>query len=338
MDKIIGSHNNENDNSMFADDIIHNVPIALINYRQHSDGTNATTYLSDWCLELWELSEEQVNKDPNFLWDQIHPNDVRTMKEKVHRSAEDLTLFDNEYRIITPSGKHKWVHGIGMPRRMEDGSTFWNITIIETTTEHDVKDMLNRKTKELKASFKGMVQIVSKAVELRDPYTSGHQVRVAAISTEIGKKLGLSNRILEGLTLGALVHDVGKLSIPIQILTKPVKLSEGEMAIIQEHPRLGMDLFAGAHLPWPIREIIGQHHERLDGSGYPEGLKDQDIILEAKIVAVADAFEAMSSDRPYRKSPGIVKAMKELNDFSGIKYHTESVEALNELLKQGVIL
>lgn len=172
-----------------------------------------------------------------------------------------------------------------------------------------------------------MVKTVSKALELRDEYTSHHQSNVAALSEKIASTLGLPKEQRFGIHLGALVHDIGKIAIPSQILSKPGKLNAAEMSLIKMHPTLGAEIFSDVDLPWPIVDIIGQHHERLDGSGYPNGLIGLSICLEARIVAVADTFDAMASDRPYRHAPGKKAAIEVLKRGQGTQFDGDVVDA-----------
>lgn len=193
---------------------------------------------------------------------------------------------------------------------------------------------LKRTEENLNQALIGVVSAMSKALEARDPYTAGHQQRVAEISVAIAKEMGMSNYDIEGLKLGASIHDIGKISIPAEILTKPSKLSDIEMLLIRTHPSSGIDILQDTVFPWPIKEIVEQHHERIDGSGYPKGLKGDEICLEAKIVAVADLFEAMSSHRPYRASLGVDKSMEELKKYKGIHYDEKIVDILLKLLEE----
>ena len=156
------------------------------------------------------------------------------------------------------------------------------------------------------------VQALATTIERRDAYTAGHQRQVANLSVEIGRRLQLDGERLEGLYLGALVHDVGKVAVPAELLTKPTALSEAERSIMRSHASIGQDILEGVALPWPIAAMVGQHHEHLDGSGYPLGLKGDEIIQEARIIAVADVLEAMSEHRPYRRALQFEAALCEL--------------------------
>lgn len=157
------------------------------------------------------------------------------------------------------------------------------------------------------------VNALVKIVELRDPYTSGHQKRVSRLALAIARELGLSEREIERIKITALVHDIGKISMPTEILSKPDKLPEIEFGLIKNHSRTGHDILMNINFPWEIGEIVLQHHERIDGSGYPKGLKGDEILIEARIIGVADVVEAMSSHRPYRPALGIDKALEEIS-------------------------
>ena len=176
------------------------------------------------------------------------------------------------------------------------------------------------------------VHAMSLIVGLGDSYTARHQEQVAALALAVGRRLGLEEHRLEGLYLGALIHDVGKVAVPSALLTKTAKLTPEEFALIRTHVRVGVDLLGHVSLPWPVQAIIAQHHERLDGSGYPAGLSGEAIIAEARITAVADVFEAMSEPRSYRAALGKQAAMAELERGCGVTVDREAVGALRSLL------
>ncbi|BDX05774.1 hypothetical protein MACH26_12950 [Planctobacterium marinum] len=177
-----------------------------------------------------------------------------------------------------------------------------------------------------------VIAAMSDALELRDEYTSAHQRNVSLISHKIASVLDLNERQVEGVTLGALVHDIGKIGIPAEILNKMKPLNGAEYQLIKEHPSDGANLFKNIDLPIPLAQMIEQHHERLDGSGYPNRLKGDDICIEARIIAVADTFDAMASDRPYRYSPGRQAAIEELRSNRNVKYDAYVVDRFLELL------
>ncbi|MDP1634802.1 MAG: HD-GYP domain-containing protein [Gallionellaceae bacterium] len=169
--------------------------------------------------------------------------------------------------------------------------------------------------------------MVSRAAEARDPYTAGHQLRVSRLAREIAQEMGLDSDRVEGIRLGAQIHDIGKIQVPSELLSKPGKLSANEFELIKEHCLNGYNILKDVEFPWPIAEISYQHHERLDGSGYPQGLKGDAICLEARIVAVADVVEAISSHRPYRPSLGNQVALDEIATKRGKHYDPKVVDA-----------
>ena len=177
------------------------------------------------------------------------------------------------------------------------------------------------------------VHAVSSVAGRRDRYTGRHQQNTATLALAIGRELRLPQHELEGLYLGALVHDVGKVAVPSELLSKPGRLAPEELALVKTHVLAGCDIFENVDLPWPVRAIIAQHHERLDGSGYPLRVKGSAIVLEARIVAVADVFEAMSCDRPYRSAPGRDAALQELVRGAGTAFDKDVVNALQGVLR-----
>jgi len=176
---------------------------------------------------------------------------------------------------------------------------------------------------------------MASVVEKRDPYTAGHQRRVAKLAQAIAREMRLSEDDCTGIHVAASIHDIGKIYVPAEFLSKPGTLSESERAIIGNHPNVGYDILKDIEFPWPIAEILLQHHERLDGSGYPDGLTGDDIMLEARILAVADVVEAMSSHRPYRPSLGMAPAINEIRQYSGIRYDRSVVHACLNVLNKG---
>lgn len=170
--------------------------------------------------------------------------------------------------------------------------------------------------------------------QMRDPYTAGHQKRVTQLATAIATEMGLSKDDINGLRLAGLVHDIGKTGVPAEILSNPLKLSGAEFSIIKTHPEAGYDILKLIKFPQPVAETVHQHHERLDGSGYPRGIKGGDIILEARILAVADVVEAMSSHRPYRPAIGLDKALQEITENKGVLYDATAVDACLKLYQE----
>ncbi|MGB9836315.1 MAG: HD domain-containing phosphohydrolase, partial [Candidatus Saccharicenans sp.] len=172
----------------------------------------------------------------------------------------------------------------------------------------------------LRRTLAGTIQAISATIEMRDPYTAGHQRRVAQLAEAISLEMRLPEAQIEGIKFAAEIHDIGKIYVPAEILSKPTKLTELEYTIIKTHPQAGYDILKNIEFPWPIAQIVLQHHERINGSGYPNGLKNGEILLEAKILAVADVVEAMSSHRPYRPSFGLDRALEEIRSNRGVLY------------------
>ena len=181
----------------------------------------------------------------------------------------------------------------------------------------------------------GAIYALSMMVEYRDPYTSGHQQRVASLCMGIGKKMDLCQNKLIGLRVAGLLHDVGKVAISFEILAKPGIITKAERLVIQDHPKIGYEILRSIQFEWPVAQIALQHHERINGSGYPGGLKGDRILQEAKIVGVADVVEAMMANRSYRSALGKEAALGEITKNSGVLYDPEVVEACLSLFNNG---
>jgi len=180
----------------------------------------------------------------------------------------------------------------------------------------------------------GIIRAMAKTVEMRDPYTAGHQRRVSRLAGAIAQEVDLPENQIHGIKMAGHIHDLGKLSVPAEILSKPDRLTDVEFSLIKAHPQEGYDILKGIDFPWPIAQIVYQHHERMDGSGYPQGLSGEGILLEARIMAVADVVEAMSSHRPYRPALGIETALEEISKNSGVHYDPDAVDACLRLFKE----
>jgi HD-GYP domain-containing protein (c-di-GMP phosphodiesterase class II) len=175
---------------------------------------------------------------------------------------------------------------------------------------HDITDrklaekQLRESLEQLRRAMQTTIQVLVMAVEMKDPYTAGHQRRATNLARTIATEMGLPSEKIEGLRMAGVIHDIGKITLPSEVLSKPTKLSDIELSLIKEHVRLGYDILKDVESPWPLAEIVLQHHERMDGSGYPRGLKGEEILIEARILAVADVVEAMATHRPYPPRPG----------------------------------
>ena len=182
-------------------------------------------------------------------------------------------------------------------------------------------------TERLIGAMEHAIQAMTIVVEMRDPHTAGHQQRATQLACAIAREIGLSEERIGGLRLAGLIHDIGKVRVPAEILMNPDGLSEPEFMMIKAHPRLGYEILRTIDFPWPVAQIVLQHHERMDGSGYPSGLSGEDIIMEARILAVSDVVDAMASHRPYRAALGINKALEEISQNKGVLYDSRVVDA-----------
>ena len=210
---------------------------------------------------------------------------------------------------------------------------------LEKRTRDKTDDLLAQ-TEKLKESYKksqmildGIVKTLSKIIETRDPYTSGHEDQVAKIACKIAKEMKLSEEQIAAIRVAATLHDIGKISVPSEILTKPGRLSDLEREIIKTHCKVARDIIINIEFPYPVAEIIFQHHERMDGSGYPRGLKGDKIAIEARIIGTADVIDAMASYRPYRPALGVDAAIEEIIKFRGIIYDSTVVDACLKIYK-----
>lgn len=209
----------------------------------------------------------------------------------------------------------------------------------ERALKLEIEKNLQRKEqhlKELRENLVDSVTALAQIVELRDPYTSGHQRRVADLAVAIATDMGLSGDDIDGLKIAGVVHDIGKIRVPVEILSKPGRLDDEEMALIKLHPEAGFQILKNIKFPWPIATIVQQHHEHEDGLGYPLGLKHGQILLSASIITVADVVDAMSFHRPYRAALGIERAIEEIKAWSGIRYDSRVVDACVRVIEMGL--
>ena len=259
------------------------------------------------------------------IWPQIE-----AVFRRVMESGESVSNLEVSGEIARePGQRHHWLASY-FPVRTEGEIIGLGIVVVDVTERKKAYEAQ-------RALTRAAVDAMAATVEARDPYTAGHQNRVATIASFVANDLGLHYETIDGIDLAARIHDIGKISIPAEILARPGKLSAPEWAIIKTHPRVGADIIRGIEFPWPVAETIEQHHERLDGSGYPDGLSGDAICLGARIVAVADVLEAMSSHRPYRPTLGIEAALEEIERGSGTLFDSSVVDACLHLFRDGVL-
>jgi HD-GYP domain-containing protein (c-di-GMP phosphodiesterase class II) len=318
--------------------------ISNLNYKENKIETAARSGPCNDCILSMENSMKNI----------VSSQSVKTIKPVIIRNIKN-------YEIIKSPDKEELLKEcpsfISLPIRFENKTVVGYLNICSTQKDpfnnSEVK-LLNEITKHIAIGVKSLryeeelikkdekykkilYQVIDSIViisERRDFYTSGHQNRVAILSSSIAKKMNLDKSLIEGIYITSLMHDIGKIAIPLSILSKPTHLSQGELMIIRNHPMEGFDILNGIEFPWPVSSIILQHHERINGSGYPSGLGGKDILLEAKILAVADVIEAMSAHRPYRPALGLNKAIAEIIKNKGILYDSDVVEACLKVLRE----
>jgi PAS domain S-box-containing protein len=257
------------------------------------------------------------------IWPQIEPAFRNALD-----TGESVHNVDVSTNVAADQGRVHHVLGNYYPVRLDDEIIGVGIVVVDITEHYEAEAARNE-------LMHAAVGAIAATIDARDPYTAGHQRRVGDIAAAIATELGLDDNEIEGIRLAATIHDIGKIGVPAEILTRPDKLRPAEWELLKTHPRTGYDIVAGIEFPWPIAQMVLQHHERLDGSGYPNGLHGDEILLGARIIAVADTIEAMAADRPYRSARGLGPAVAEIRDGRGTRYDTEVVDACLHLCEQG---
>lgn len=283
-------------------------------------------------LTGWK-KEELCSKGFDF-WRIVYPDDIKLVKKRREvrkREKENHSSF--EFRIISKDGVVKTVETNAIMTGEDGGSK--EIGILRDITERKLAEEERKKSYErLRQSLEETVDALASAQEIRDPYTSGHQKRVTELACAMAKEMGLSEEKIDGLRLAGLIHDVGKIRVPGEILTNPGRLTELDFNVIETHPKVGYEILKTIEFPYPVAKIVLQHHERLNGTGYPAGLKGNKILIEARIIAVADVVEAMASHRPYRPALGLNKAKEEISKNKGTLYDPDAVNACLKILSK----
>ena len=240
-----------------------------------------------------------------------------------------------EVEFYKKDGSKFWVVINARTVKDEQGKVIYLEGLIEDiTVRKNAAEQLHQTLSRLKKAVGTTIQVLGTASEARDPYTAGHQKRVADLARTIATEMGLSTNTIEGIRMAGSIHDIGKLSIPAEILSKPTKLTDLEFSLIKEHSRIGYEMLKDVESPWPLAQIIYQHHERMNGTGYPGNLKGDEIIMEARIMAVADVVEAMASHRPYRPTLGIEAALEEIEKNKGILYDNVVADTCLRLFRE----
>ncbi|PNQ05833.1 histidine kinase [Mesotoga sp. Brook.08.105.5.1] len=283
------------------------------------------SYVSPSSTKLTGYTPEDHYANPNLGFELVHPDDrekLRDLLEHVDRSPVVL-------RWIKKNGEVVWAEQLNVPVYDNDGRLIAIEGIARDVTERQ------KANEALKRAFNSVVSVLSDMLNLKDPYTQFHEKNVAKLALEIAERMGLDEFAIESIRVASMVHDIGKINIPTEILSKPGKLSDIEFEMIKKHPETAYEILRKVDLPWPVADIVYQHHERLDGSGYPRHLKSDEILLEAKIIIVADVIEAMSSHRPYRAALGFEAAIEEIKKNAGVLYDAEIVQICTSILEEG---
>jgi len=265
------------------------------------------------------ISSEELLNEARELTNQVaEGNDIEMEAKRKMKNGEllDVSILG---RPIIVDGKQVAVYGIYR----------------DITDRKKAEDELKESYRRLQKLIQDTVNVLANVVELRDPYTAGHQHNVAQLGVAIAQGMGCSEDMIEGIRIGGTMHDIGKIKVPIRILNKSEMLTDNEWEQIKNHPSVGYELLKDLDFPWQVAKMVLQHHERFNGSGYPNGLKNGEILMEARILAVADVIEAMANDRPYRQSLGLEIALEEIEDNKGILYDPEVVENAVKILKEG---
>ncbi|MEO0235202.1 MAG: HD domain-containing phosphohydrolase [candidate division WOR-3 bacterium] len=272
--------------------------------------------------------EELLSKN----WkDYTHPDDVKILELNLNKLVQgEIESFTQDIRVYAKDKDIIYQRINVVPLRLNNAETNFITIIMDITSDVKLRERLEKRTEEIILSF-------SRIVELKEPYTAGHQQKVAELAVAAAKEMGLSKNKVEIIKYAGLLHDIGKIIVPIEILNKPAKLSEYEFNLVKEHPKYGYEITKGIEFDGPVAEIIYQHHERYDGSGYPRGLKGDEILLEARIIACADVIEAMTSHRPYRPALPVELALEELITKKGILYDPKVVEAFKNLYNANIL-
>jgi PAS domain S-box-containing protein len=269
---------------------------------------------SEVLMDIFGIDETYVTDLAGFL-NIVHADDRAAVRRYVTEHVVGRGLpFDREYRIVRVSDEaERWVHGLGTITFNESGTPLSLFGVIQDTTERKRSEAeVEKSAAQLERMVYDVAETMGRIVEARDPYTQGHQQRVATLGKRIAHQMGLSESAADEVEMAGLLHDVGKLRVPTEILTKPGHLSSIEFALVKDHPAQSHEILKAIAFPWAVAEIALQHHERMDGSGYPNGLKGEEILLAARILAVADVVEAMASHRPYRPALGEDAAIEEI--------------------------
>ncbi len=305
-----------------------------------TDKAGSLTFMNPVAENLtgWKL-EEAIGKDLgeelNILKDKRITSGVVRKKYTSENWVTEEIESNTQAVLVSKKGEKIPIRYSKTPIYDERDDTLGCVLVLrDITPQRKVEEILKQNSEKLRKAIEGTIQAISLVVETRDHYTATHQRRVANLACAIAEKMGLVEERVNGILVAGVFHDIGKIYLPKEILNKPGKLTNSEYAVIMNHSQVGYEILKAVNFPWPIAQMVLQHHERMNGSGYPNGLLGEDILLEARILAVADVVEAMSSDRPYRRALGIDVALEEIERERGKTFDPEVVYACLKLFRE----
>jgi PAS domain S-box-containing protein/putative nucleotidyltransferase with HDIG domain len=276
--------------------------------------------------------EERVGAS---MFERLQPEDAKMVAENFAKLLNNPgTTLRVEVRIRHRDGSWRTVEATGTSLLHDPAVEGVVVNLHDITDRQEARKRLEQSLEKLRRTMQGTIQAVTAIAEWRDLFTAGHQKRVAQLACAIAQEMDFPPEQIEVVRMAGLLHDIGKISVPHEILSKPGRLSDAEMGLIRVHSQVAYDILKTVAFPWPIADMVVQHHERIDGSGYPAGLHEDEILIEARILAVADVVEAMIAHRPYRKAPGLDKALQEISQNSGRLYDAEVVYACLRLFNE----
>ncbi len=293
-------------------------------------------FVSTNVYEMLGYPAEDFINDKDKFSTLIHPDDKEYINQKYldWEKSGKQGILTSWFRIRKADDSYIWIEDRMLEITGKDNIKYHAGVNIDITNLKNAEEQLKESYSTLQRILEETVEGLVQAVEMRDPYTAGHQRRVSDLASAIALEMGFPEEEINGIKLAALVHDIGKINIPAEILSKPGKLSVTEFNLIKMHPQTGYDILKSIEFPWPIATIVLQHQERYDGSSYPNGLKGEEILIKARIIAVADVIEAMSSHRPYRPSLGIDFALEEIEKNRDILYDPEVSDICLNLFRE----
>ena len=298
-----------------------------------SDPNGETVYANRTILDVYGYGDiEELRSTP--IQNRYTPESFteHQLRKKKRMAGGD---YEAEYviSIVTKSGEIRRLQ-VFRKEVLWNGQKRFQTIYSDITEGEKAAEKIQETLDRLNKAILGIIQVLMATIEKRDPYTAGHQRRVADLAWAIGREMGLSSTRLEGLRLAGAIHDIGKIGVPVEILSKPTRLTKNEYSLIQSHCQVGFDIIQGIDFSWPIGKMILQHHERMDGSGYPHRLKGEEILLEARILAVSDVVEAMATHRPYRPALGIEAALEEVESDQSAIYDPAVAAACLKLFRE----